>query len=433
MINYEDLTFNIARVAEQELRSRLADLKLSHLVNSAKLTESKLDRTFEIFIHAALNPKFKSESNDDEITTLVNHKSKFLMPSLLVYSCGACSSTYDIDLTLKAAAAAEFLLCSLSLFDDIQDKDKPDFSLQGKFGSEVCLDVALIFIELAQGMFCEINEALFSQVLSASLILRSNTEYLLGFHTFCSQSLANIFSRITVAARGQLLDLQEKDILLEDRLGEYDYYLSKASFKSGLIVSSILEIGATLGLAQSLIGLNDLEEPSQLFSNLNRTLSVYKDFGFYFGTILQLISDLDNFLAGFPDNLSESRDLSHRELTLPIIYSYDSLSDSQEKQQFIEAWKLLDPTNSLESPNKVLIRLLDKQNILLPGVSQTIAVALKNSGLAYQLLQKVDPTLSKQENRIMMTSLKQLIMKVKLPFAIDTDSNSLSGSSLVEN
>lgn len=193
------------------------------------------------------------------------------------------------------------------------------------------------------------------------------------------------------AARGQLLDAQEKNFPIELLIEQPDYYLQKAGLKTAAITGFLTELGAALA------------SPDEV-----KTLYVYQQFGCAFGMVLHLVGDLQDFLTGTHHDVLFSRDLGKSQLTLPIIYAYRDL-DSSSRLQMLELWHHIEycsgDTVAQADYRSKIVELVKSTS----AFSETLSLILHYLVQAETRLKELDPTLEKQEHQAMLDTLKNFV------------------------
>jgi geranylgeranyl pyrophosphate synthase len=298
------------------------------------------------------------------------------LPSLVIYTTLATGG--ELQTSLQAAVGIEFLGKSSTLFDDIQDQDKPD-GLVKALGAGVALNLALMLLQLGEE---QVGRA-FKAVLEP------------GNKHFTNLILPEQFlASVTFAARGQLLDLQDNCHSLQQRLENSAYYIQKCGLKTGSLIGSWLEVGALLGTIHK-TGRHQKE-----------ISEIYRQVGFNLGIVLQLINDLKDFSIALSQP-ERSRDLSQRNLTLPFIQAYQTLKSRPDQMQMLYLWE---EKSSLQTDTE-LLKLLAPTAIL--AFTQTIGLAARYLVESENYLRQLDPTLNKFEHRAMLGMFEQIFRKFR--------------------
>jgi geranylgeranyl pyrophosphate synthase len=370
-------------------------------------------------------------SSDDKAghtanTTLnPNRKLSYVLPSLVVYSCAAVGG--DAKKALDAAVAWEFLLRASYLLDDVQDRDKPH-SLVARAGEGKALNIALILLELGQQLEAETLKMVLIDPLDGQPFEDDIAKLR---HRFYFKLLEKLFQTIAVASRGQLLDLQEKSVCPGLILNDPNYHLNKAAVKSAVIVSHITELGATLGLGQNLSRSHKQAsfkpDAGSALLTWEETIENYRQFGFSFGMALHIINDLKDFVVGLNDTPAKSRDLSHRNPTLPFAYAYQSFDNVEMQQRFLKLWEhnssfKLEQTDlassggddiNIKNCDVALVELIKCSGIDATIYAQTLSTALLYMLQAQTHLKKIDPDLERVEHVLMLNILEDLLRPFK--------------------
>ena len=300
----------------------------------------------------------ETPSSQTKITLIDN------LSGLVVLSCGACCP--NPEMALPGAAALDLIFMAAGLFDDIQDQDKSN-SLVAKVGIGQTLNIALTLLLLGQ-----------------NLLTKTLAENLLGAEAL--ELLNRLNHCLLVGIKGQMLDLQETQIPLQDRLENSDFHLLKTGLKAATIFSYLTELGATLGLKD----------------HNHKFVSCYCQFGFAVGMVAQLIADLGDFLdSGKSDN--RGRHLRNRLPTLPTTYAYQSLEPEIKRQTFLTLWQ------TVPIPLEEIVQLIKPT----PAVSQTIGQITRYTVEAENFLRVVDPELEKVEHRSMLNLLYTFVGSLK--------------------
>lgn len=300
---------------------------------------------------------------------------RYLVPCLVIYT--ALASGGELQTSLHAAVGIDFLGKSSALFDDIQDQDKPDGLVQ-VVGTGVALNLALMLLQF--------GEEHVGKALNEAFALRIQPVKNCGVK-------AKFLTSIAFAARGQLLDLQDNSRSLPHRLENPDYYIEKCSLKTGVLIGSWLEMGASLGTIYS-TGRAQTE-----------ICDIYRQVGFNMGIVLQLINDLKDFSTGLnrPEN---SRDLTKRNLTMPFIQAYRMLKPSAQ----IQMQHLWEEKSTLQTDTKLLELLAPTA---LMAFAQTIGLAARYLVEAENCLRQLDPALNKVEHRSILEMFEQIFRKFR--------------------
>jgi len=308
---------------------------------------------------------------------------------LVIYACGAVCDTPEI--ALDAAAGANFIYKAAGLFDDIQDQDKPD-SLAAMVGNGAAMNTASLMLLLGQDL---VNEAVAKIVSEQQNRLEEKDLSRSDFAHNPFQLWHHLSQMLTFGFRCQLLDLQEGQLPLIARLENPDFYLAKNGLKAGFICSFFVELGVILG-----------------FGGDHHQIASYRQFGFAFGMAMQLMADLGDFLS-----TSEfgRRDISHRQLTIPIIYAYQDFVFETEKNRFIELWQ-----NST-APTSKIIEIIDSKQVTL----QVIALIVRYVVEADSHLRVVDPNLEKREHQMMLEMLQSFVQRLRQQFILATNTTNL--------
>ncbi len=300
---------------------------------------------------------------------------RYLVPCLVMYT--ALATGAELQTSLQAAVGIDFLGKSSALFDDIQDQDKPDGLVQ-TVGTGVALNLALMLLQL--------GEEQVGKALNEAIALRTQPVTNLPLSQQFITSVAQ-------AARGQLLDLQDNNRSLPQRLDNPAYYIEKCSLKTGILIGSWLELGASLGT------IHNTGRPQ------TEICEIYRQVGFNLGIVLQLINDLKDFSVGLsrPQN---SRDLAKRNLTMPFIQAYQALKSTAQ----IQMLRLWEEKSSLEADAKLLELIAPTA---LVAFAQTIGQAARYLAESENYLKQLDPALNKGEHRSMLEMFEQIFRKFR--------------------
>lgn len=374
---------SLEELLKQEIRSQL-DLKLQSMpLNSlfgnsysVEPISSKVDPYLVKFDCQLKTWLFQALELEPEIAGGNKPDFQYLLPSLVIYTILATGG--ELQTSLQAGVGIEFLGKSSALFDDIQDRDKPD-GLVKVLGVGVALNLALMLLQLGEE---QIGKAFNIAIESGN---PKSTNLFLP-----QQFLASV----TFAARGQLLDLQDTDHSLQQRMENPAYYIQKCGLKTGSLIGSWLEVGALLGTVH------------KTGSQQTDISKIYRQVGFNLGIVLQLINDLKDFSIALnqPEN---SRDLIQRNLTLPFIQAYKTLKSGPDKMQMLHLWE---EKSSLQTDSE-LLKLLAPNAIL--AFTQTIGLAARYLVESENYLRKLDPALNKFEHRVMLGMFEQIFRKFR--------------------
>ncbi len=359
----------------------------SHRSDTSESWPDKIDRQFLEWLRLALELTESGPENPSKNPGAAPVY-RYLLPSLVFYVCSATGATHNA--ALMASTGVEFLGKASILFDDIQDQDKSD-SIIKVIGEGAALNLALILLQAGEEL---IGDAFSNELLSQQSRSGSPVEFLpKNILLFPGRLL----SSVSYAARGQLLDLQEKHIPLAERMVDQEYYLHKSGLKTGTLVSHWLELGAMLGGTTKRIATSEF---------LQDAPAVYYQAGFNLGMVLHLISDLKEFSMAV-QKPEISRDLAWRNLTLPYIFIFKELHSTGDSSHLLRLWEQM---NSDEATWELgnLIKLH-----AVTAFTRTLGMAVRYLVEAESQLRKLDPELEKGEHRAMLEMFKNLIRKFR--------------------
>lgn len=342
-----------------------------------------LDNHFFLLMHAATKTGVIEINDSNDKKTIL--QANYLLPSLILYTNGAVEG--QPEKLLKITTAVEFLLKASCLLDDIQDGDK-NRSLLGTTGVGEALNIALILMSLGHEL---LNDSIHEfTLLSQEAQDTRNTSDIISTFSKLSKRL---FHCIQFAARGQLLDVQEKDVSPGRLFEQPDYHMQKIGLKTALITSYLAELGATLAAPFA-----------------KEAILIYRQFGFTFGKALHLVNDLQDFLTATNHKVENSRDLGQGQITLPLVYAYQGLNTESERQHLLKLWEQIGC--STDTTSKVgLLKELSEMLRSTPAFLQTVMLLMDSFFEAENQLKRLDPLLEKTEHRIMLEILKKLVMR----------------------
>ncbi|HEX2911047.1 MAG TPA: polyprenyl synthetase family protein [Chloroflexia bacterium] len=379
MVEYPGLPHLIKQAVKNYLTVSFESIKLDGLLEVDRLIglEGFIENSDADILHLILSG-----------AGVVDVESRLLLPvntidrasSLVVLSYNVCGGTSDRIIEL--AVSVHLIFCAAGIFDDIQDQDKK-YSLSSKVGTGKALNIGLLLLLLGQ---IQLNKTLEQLLLTNSGVHKKN------FKDTISNSkpflLPNkLVQNLIFGIRGQLLDLQENVLPLETQLTIPSYFESKNGLKAALMFSYLAELGAIAG------------------NCAGSTSEIYREFGFLFGMITQLLSDLGDFLLIKSEQGNSSRDLGQRKITLPFIYACQAKS-YEERRHFAQLLEMT-PIPLLE------ISEFLKESV---AVSRTIEQIAHYLVLAENTLRKVDPLLEHQEHQVMISMLHQFMQPLQSSF-----------------
>ncbi len=359
----------------------------SHIPAISASWPDKIDRQFMEWLRLALELNEYGPENPSKNQGAAPVY-RYLLPSLVFYVCSVTGATHKA--ALMASTGVEFLGKASILFDDIQDQDKPD-SIIKVTGEGAALNLALILLQAGEEL---IGDAFSYELLSEQNHSGLAVEFLPKNGLLLP---IRLLSSVSFAARGQLLDLQEKQIPLADRMADQEYYLQKSGLKTGTLVSHWLELGAMLG------GATNRDAASEF---LHDAPAVYYQAGFNLGMVLHLISDLKEFSIAV-QKPEISRDLAWRNLTLPYIFIFKELHSAGDSSNMLRLWQQM---NSDEATRELgsLLKLH-----AVTAFTRTLGMAVRYLVEAESQLKKLDPNLEKGEHLAMLEMFKNLIRKFR--------------------
>lgn len=373
---------SLEQLLEQEVRSmlnlKLESMSLSGLFGNSSLAEQNIAGAVPFLVQYDRQLKewlFRALELELEVFGGNKPAYRYLVPCLVIYA--ALATGGELQTSLRAAVGIDFLGKSSALFDDIQDQDKPDGIVQ-VVGVGVAMNLALMLLQF--------GEEQVGKALNEAIALRNQP--------FTGLPLPQqLLTSVAFAARGQLLDLQDNSHTLPQRLENPAYYIEKCRRKTGVLIGSWLEIGASLGTFCS------TGRPQTEISE------IYRQVGFNLGIVLQLVNDLKDFSSGLnrPEN---SRDLTKRNLTMPFIQAYHMLKPPAQ----IEMLHLWEEKSTLQTDTK-LFELLTPT--VLVAFTQTIGLAARYLVEAENYLKRLDPALSKFEHRSMLGMFEQIFRRFR--------------------
>jgi len=360
-VDYAQLPTKIANLVFSSLENKISSLQLSNIFEEVSgFLPAGISSELDARVRGLLYHPFDLENQEADFS------SKYFLASIPVYICGAtCESP---EQALPISVAMHFFITAAQLFDDFQDEDKTKTQLL-MTRAEI-LDIALILMGWGYELLVEAIEGWDSKNQVQS-------------YRDCLNLVKRLSRVITLASRGQLLDLDEKEINSENLLTLTGHCFRKAALKTAFIVRYLAEISAKLNMVS------------------DAQMVAYQKFGFSLGMAWHIFGDLTDFEAGLK-YVGSSRDLANRHLTIPYALAYQIQAKVEKTKEVLNFW-----SNCQINDTKVLNEQLANPEIIM----QTTFLILQYLAEARQALKEIDSKLEREEHRILLDYLQRRLYR----------------------